>query len=57
MKVCQLVVAGMNHECVAIALCNLVISLLFQHPFLRKSAPLSSLTPLILAAKEMAGKH
>lgn len=30
---------------------------LLQHPFLRKSAPLSSLTPLILAAKEMAGKH
>ena len=30
---------------------------LSQHPFLRKAAPLSSLTPLILAAKEMAGKH
>lgn len=30
---------------------------LLTHPFLRKSAPLSSLTPLILAAKEIAGKN
>lgn len=32
-------------------------TVLLQHNFLRKSAPLSSLTPLILAAREMAGKH
>lgn len=30
---------------------------MLQHPFLKKAAPLSSLTPLILAAREMAGKH
>lgn len=30
---------------------------LLSHTFLRKAAPLSSLTPLIIAAKEMAGKH
>lgn len=29
---------------------------LLQHPFLRKSAPLSSLTPLILAAREVTSK-
>ena len=27
------------------------------HPFLKKAAPLASLTPLILAAKEVMGKH